>query len=71
MSNVSYLFQNGQFLILACFGSHFSDHSNGKSQINIRLLHLGYWSNELIRRILCKAIFFLIFGLMAGEGGTK
>ena len=38
------------FLYSAYFGSYFCYHSNGKSQINTRLLHLGYCSNKLIGR---------------------
>ena len=30
------------FLFLAYYSGHFCYHSNGKSQINTRLLHLGY-----------------------------
>ena len=47
-SKVSYLFQKGHSF-LALFGSHFCYHSNGKSQINTRLLHLCS-SNKAIRR---------------------
>ena len=32
------------------FGDHFCYYSNGKSQMNTRLLHLGYCSNTLIGR---------------------
>ena len=45
------------FLFSAFFGSHICYHSNGKSQINTRLLHLGYWSNKLIGRNWWKTIF--------------
>ena len=48
------------------FSRHFGYHSNGKSQINTRLLHLGYASNKLIRRIWKKKN--LILGRI-GEGG--
>ena len=37
-------------------------HSNGKSQIDTRLLHLGYCSNELIRSN---------FYLMTSRGGVQ
>ena len=46
LSKVSILFQNAHFPILAYFGGHFCYHSNGKSKINIRHLHLTYCCNR-------------------------
>ena len=45
------------FLFSAYFGGHVCYHSNRKSRINVRLLHLGYCSNKLIRRNLWKGTF--------------
>ena len=54
------------FLFSAYFGGHFCYHSNGKSQINTRVLHFGYCSNKLSKNYL-KAIF--VFCLKGGGGG--
>ena len=50
LSNVTNLLKMVIDLFSAYFGSHFCFHSNGKSQINTGLLHLGVCSNKLIRR---------------------
>ena len=42
---------------LAYFGGHFCYHSNSKSRVNARPLHLGYCSNKLIR-----IVFFSLIG---------
>ena len=55
------------FLFSAYFGSHFCYHSNGKSQINDRLLYLGQCSNKLAREFGDKQL--LIFGRLEGGGG--
>ena len=39
------------FLFSVYFGGHFCYHSNGKSQIDTRLVHLRYYSSELIEKI--------------------
>ena len=57
LSKVSNLFQNGHFLI---FGGQFCYHSNGKSEINSRLLRLGYCSNKSVRRYLLTTTFVFI-----------
>ena len=50
------------FLFSAYFDSHFCYHSNDESQINTRILHLGYCINKLhvIRRIWWKAILIVL-----------
>ena len=45
------------FLFSACFGGHFCYHSNGKSQTNLRFIHLGHCPNKPIRRTWWKAYF--------------
>ena len=57
------------FLFSAYFGGHFCYHSNGKSQSNWRLLHIGYCSNKLIKTNWC--FFLKIFSLIGGGGGQK
>ena len=47
----------------AFFGGHFCYHSNSKSQINTRLLHLSYCSNKVIKKNL------VFSGLIGGGGG--
>ena len=42
------------FLFLAYFGGHFDYHSNGKSQGNLRHLHLGYCT--LVMSVIFSAI---------------
>ena len=49
--------QNGNFSILSLFGGHFCYDSNGKSEINARLLHFGYSSYKPIRRNCREATF--------------
>ena len=65
LSNVSKLLQNSQFPVFSLFGAHFCYHSNGKSQINTRYLHLNYCSNKLMRR-KCWTTFF-IFSFRGGK----
>ena len=48
------------FLFSAYFGGHFCHHSNGKSKSNLRLLHFGYYSNELIRTNWWKMFFYIL-----------
>ena len=43
--------------ILKKIDGHFCYHSNGKSQINTKCLHLVYCSNKLMRRKWRKTIF--------------
>ena len=64
MSQISSKITNSLFS--ANFGGHFCYHSNGKSQINTRCLHLGYCPNKVMRRKWRKA-FFLYFSLSGGQ----
>ena len=52
-------------LFLAFFFGHFCNHSNGKSYINARLLHLGYSSNKTFRRNWWKQLS--AFGSRGGQ----
>ena len=56
------------FIFSAYFGGSFRNHSNGKSQTNLRLLHFVYFSNKLTRTICRKAIF--IYKPHRGGGGS-
>ena len=58
--NVSKCLQMVNFLFSAYFGGHFCINSNGKSQINLRLLPFGYCKNKLVKKQ------FLYFNLIGG-----
>ena len=48
------------FLFSAYFDGHFCYHSNGKSQINARLLHFGYCSNKFMKILVKNNFYFLV-----------
>ena len=59
------------YLFSAYFVRYFCCHSNGKSQITSRLLHLGYCSNKYKKKLV-KSIFYLfLFVLPHTQGGLK
>ena len=58
--NISKLLQMVNFLFSAYFGGHFCNNSNGKSQINLRLLPFGYCKDKLVKKQ------FLYFNLIGG-----
>ena len=64
--HVSNLLQNGQFPIFSLFWRPFCYHSNRKSWINTRALHIGYCSNKLLRRCLW-SVTFIFWSHRAGQ----
>ena len=57
---MSQSFKMATFLFSAYFGGHFCYHSNGKSKINTRLLHLAYCSNKLIYEEIGEPNFYFV-----------